>query len=149
MERKKTNSKIGRMGVSLPTNLLEPFDAIIKEQGYSQRSEAIRDLIRGHIENYVLRKETGNEIRNEIGVICFLIATELREVELTKKIAHCESEHRDIVKSVMPVVLPDKQIFMAVMVNGDVKRILAFENAMRSLKGVVLVGYASWGLKNV
>lgn len=145
MGRKKTNSKIGRMGVSLPTNLLEPFDAIIREQGYSQRSEAIRDLIRGHIEKYGSRKETGNEI----GVICFLIAIELREVELTKKIAHCESEYRDIVKSVMPVVLSDKQIFMAVMVNGDVKRILAFENAMRSLKGVVLVGYASWGLKNV
>jgi CopG family nickel-responsive transcriptional regulator len=33
---------ITRIGVSLPKNLLDEFDAIIKVRGYSSRSEAIR-----------------------------------------------------------------------------------------------------------
>lgn len=38
--------KLFRFGVSLPTNLIEQFDAHIQNKDYSNRSEAIRDLIR-------------------------------------------------------------------------------------------------------
>ena len=144
MKEEYVNSEIGRIGVSLPKHLLDRFDEIVEEQGYSQRSEAIRDLIRRHIESYMSRREEGNEI----GVICFLVTTELREVERTRKIVLCESKYRDIVKSVTPVILSDKQIFVSVMVNGDARRITEFSDAMSSLKGVVLVGYSSWSLSS-
>src|SRR5665648_1017665 len=39
-------SDIIRFGVSLEKKLLEKFDKLIKEKKYSNRSEAIRDLIR-------------------------------------------------------------------------------------------------------
>ena len=39
--------KVQRFGVSLEPGLLKSFDALINEKGYSNRSEAIRDLIRG------------------------------------------------------------------------------------------------------
>ncbi|MFP4001349.1 MAG: ribbon-helix-helix protein, CopG family, partial [Thermoplasmata archaeon] len=35
-----------RFGVSVPQNLLEKFDDKLEEKMYSNRSEAIRDLIR-------------------------------------------------------------------------------------------------------
>ncbi|MFH2000936.1 MAG: nickel-responsive transcriptional regulator NikR [Planctomycetota bacterium] len=38
--------KLYRFGVSLEKELIDKFDAHIKEQSYSNRSEAIRDLIR-------------------------------------------------------------------------------------------------------
>ena len=38
--------KLTRFGVSLDEELLEPFDALCAVKGYSNRSEAIRDLIR-------------------------------------------------------------------------------------------------------
>jgi len=38
-----------RTGLSLEKGLLEKFDAIIHRKGYQNRSEAIRDLIRGHL----------------------------------------------------------------------------------------------------
>ena len=132
-------SELGRIGVSLPEPLLNFFDDIIREQGYSQRSEAIRDLIRRHIESYVSREAKGNEI----GVVCYLVMSELQENDLTRKIARCESKYRDIVKSVTSVMLSDKQIFMPVIVNGEAKRITEFNDAMRSLKGVVPLGYSS------
>ena len=38
--------KLVRFGVSLDEDLLEPFDALCARKSYSNRSEAIRDLIR-------------------------------------------------------------------------------------------------------
>jgi CopG family nickel-responsive transcriptional regulator len=46
-------SNIIRFGVSLERELLKKFDKLIKEKKYSNRSEAIRDLIR---ENLVKRE---------------------------------------------------------------------------------------------
>ena len=38
-----------RFGVSIGESLLEKFDSLIGEKGYTNRSEAIRDLIRNSI----------------------------------------------------------------------------------------------------
>ena len=52
---------ITRIGVSLPKNLLEEFDNIIRTRGYSSRSEAIRDAIRNYIMEYKwLEREEGD-----------------------------------------------------------------------------------------
>ena len=45
--------KLSRFGVSIPSKLLKKFDSLIKGRGYSNRSEAIRDLIR----DYLVRDE--------------------------------------------------------------------------------------------
>ena len=141
---RRMSIELERIGVSLPKSLLNLFDKITREQGYSQRSEAIRDLIRVHNESYVSRSEE----EDEIGVVCFLVMKELQEKDLTRRIAQCESKYRDIIKSVTLVVLSSKQIFMSVIVDGDAERITEFSDAMRSLKGVVLVGYSHWSLKS-
>ncbi len=39
-------SELSRIGVAIPTELLEKFDRFIEDQGYANRSEAFRDLIR-------------------------------------------------------------------------------------------------------
>ena len=41
--------KITRFGVSIEPELLEKFDDLIKKEGYLNRSEAIRDLIRKNL----------------------------------------------------------------------------------------------------
>jgi CopG family nickel-responsive transcriptional regulator len=41
--------ELKRFGVSLPEELLEEFDRLIYEKNYSNRSEAIRDLIRSEL----------------------------------------------------------------------------------------------------
>lgn len=41
--------KVTRFGVSIERELAEKFDSHIEQEGYSNRSEAIRDLIREHL----------------------------------------------------------------------------------------------------
>ena len=60
-------SEIIRFGVSLEKELLEKFDKLIKEKKYSNRSEAIRDLIR---ENLVKREWVeGKEVAGAITLV--------------------------------------------------------------------------------
>ncbi len=39
-------SEVMRFGISIDERLLEKFDLLIGDKGYSNRSEAVRDLIR-------------------------------------------------------------------------------------------------------
>ncbi len=43
------SSKVTRFGVSIEKELAEKFDSHIEQEGYGNRSEAIRDLIREHL----------------------------------------------------------------------------------------------------
>jgi len=41
--------EIVRFGVSMEKNLLAGFDELISRKGYTNRSEALRDLVRDHL----------------------------------------------------------------------------------------------------
>src|SRR5690606_4801141 len=42
-------SSLARIGVAIDEDLLEKFDALIAQRGYTNRSEAFRDLIRDEL----------------------------------------------------------------------------------------------------
>jgi metal-responsive CopG/Arc/MetJ family transcriptional regulator len=51
-----------RIGISLPENLLNMFDEIILQRGYSSRSEGVRDIIRSEV---VVLRGDGEEVRKK------------------------------------------------------------------------------------
>lgn len=59
---------IERIGVSLEKGLLCDFDKLIAEQGYQNRSEAIRDLIRRELSSEQLE----NPRANAIAAVCMV-----------------------------------------------------------------------------
>jgi CopG family nickel-responsive transcriptional regulator len=60
-------SDLVRFGVSLDKDFLEKFDALIEREGYTNRSEAIRDLIR---ERFAKREwECGREVVGAIALV--------------------------------------------------------------------------------
>jgi CopG family transcriptional regulator, nickel-responsive regulator len=59
---------LSRFGVSLEEDLLQAFDESIGGQGYQNRSEAIRDLIRDHL----IQKKIGRSDEEVVGVISLL-----------------------------------------------------------------------------
>ncbi|HTX36895.1 MAG TPA: ribbon-helix-helix protein, CopG family, partial [Bryobacteraceae bacterium] len=42
-------SELSRIGVAIATDLLAKFDGLIEKRGYTNRSEAFRDLIRAEL----------------------------------------------------------------------------------------------------
>ncbi len=53
---------VERVGVSFEPRLLNKFDMLLKKRGYTNRSEAIRDLIRKEIIESEIKDEEGEVI---------------------------------------------------------------------------------------
>ena len=120
-----------RIGVSLPSNLLNKFDTIIRGRGYSSRSEGIRDAIRAYIVEYEwMERESGEEI----GTVTYLYDHGQRGLggELT------EVQHHFIgmIKSSTHIHLDNENCFEIVVIQGDAKKIKELAENIMSLKGV-------------
>lgn len=58
------NDELSRIGVAVPTSLLDPFDQLIARKGYTNRSEALRDLMRDTLIGRAsqIRTQTSSEL---------------------------------------------------------------------------------------
>lgn len=121
--------KLVRFSVSIEEDLLTSFDALIKSRGYQNRSEAIRDAIRGQLIKQ--EWESGDEVT---GVVTILYdhhrpgvaeaLTELQHHALTHVIAstHIHLDHANCLE--------------CIAVKGEARTIEALADRLKSLKGV-------------
>ena len=70
-------SDLSRFGVSLEEDLLAAFDISIGSEGYQNRSEAIRDLIRDHL----IQKKVGQGDTEVIGVVTLVYDHRIHHLE--------------------------------------------------------------------
>ncbi len=69
-------SELVRFGVSMDEKLLSKFDQLIESKGYSNRSEALRDLIRDSL----VQAESELGTKKMVGVITILYNHHTREI---------------------------------------------------------------------
>ena len=100
-----------RFGVSLEHPLLQAFDRLIRRKHYSNRSEAIRDLIR----ETLVEQEWG-ENKEVVGTITMVYDHHVRD--LTKKLIDLRHEHHGLVLSVMHVHLDTQHCIEVLVVRG-------------------------------
>lgn len=127
-----------RIGVSLPDNLLDRFDEIIKKRGYSSRSEGIRDAIR----NYIIHYEWMNEVEGErIGVITLIYEHEQRG--LVSNLTDIQHMYTGLIRSSVHVHLDHDNCMEIIMLQGEGKQVKEIAEKMMSLKGVKHVKLAT------
>jgi CopG family nickel-responsive transcriptional regulator len=120
-----------RIGVSLPSNLLNKFDTIIRGRGYSSRSEGIRDAIRAYIVEYEwMERESGEEI----GTVTYIYDHDQRG--LSDELTEVQHRYLDMIKSSTHIHLDHANCFEIVVIQGDAKKIKALAENIMSLKGV-------------
>ncbi|MEA2032437.1 MAG: nickel-responsive transcriptional regulator NikR [Euryarchaeota archaeon] len=120
-----------RIGVSLPSNLLNKFDGIIRGRGYSSRSEGIRDAIRAYIVEYEwMERETGEEI----GTITYLYDHSQRG--LGDQLTDVQHHYLNMIKSATHIHLDEQNCFEVVVMKGDAKGIKNLAEDIMSLRGV-------------
>ncbi|WP_026487011.1 nickel-responsive transcriptional regulator NikR [Caldanaerobius polysaccharolyticus] len=122
--------EITRFGVSMDTRLLAQFDELIKSKNYSNRSEAIRDLIR----DYIVENQWQDEDVETVGTITLVYNHEVRE--LSDKLVDIQhSFHRNII-STMHVHLDAHNCLEVMVVKGTAAKIRAVADRLISTKGV-------------
>ncbi|MCD5409662.1 MAG: nickel-responsive transcriptional regulator NikR [Methanocellales archaeon] len=123
--------ELTRIGVSLPANLLNRFDTIIAQRGYSSRSEGIRDAIRSYIVDYEwMSKEEGEKI----GVITFIYVHHKRGLGDT--LTDLQHKFLKLIESSLHVHIDHENCMEVVLVKGDAKDVKTLVERIMALKGV-------------
>lgn len=127
-----TDHSLIRFGVSIGETLLGKFDALIDDKGYTNRSEAIRDLIRNTIIEY--EHDTAAASATAIGTITIVYDHHTREIgDRLTDLAH---GHHELVISSMHVHLTHASCLEVMVVKGTGDDIRKFADAVISTRGV-------------
>lgn len=119
-----------RFGVSIKEELIQKFDQLIEVENYSNRSEAIRDLIREHL----VRKEWQQEDKEVAGTITLVYDHHRRE--LVNKLTDIQHDFHNLIISSQHIHLDHNNCLEVVIVKGTVREVENLSHKLKSTKGV-------------
>lgn len=122
--------KVSRFGVSIPQDLVEAFDASIQEQGYSTRSEAIRDMMR----DYLVERQWESGEGVVVGTVTLVYNHETRE--LTHALTDLQHHFSDSIVCATHVHLDEHNCLEVIVVKGKMEQVRAIADRLISTKGV-------------
>ena len=119
-----------RFGVSLDEILLKRFDDLVLKKGYSNRSEAIRDLLRDAL---VMQEWEGTESET-VGTISIVYSHEKRELQ--KLLTLVQHHHYKMIISSMHIHLDEHNCLEVIAVRGKGDEIKKIADRLIGAKGV-------------
>ena len=123
-------AELSRTGVSIDAALLQEFDRFIAGKGYTNRSEALRDLIRDHlVTTSVLAPDS-----QVAGTITLIYDHHSRL--LPEKLTDIQHQHHTEIISTVHAHLDHDTCLEVVVVKGKSKQIQNLANLLISTKGV-------------
>ena len=122
-------SDLYRFGISIDAQLIERFDTAIERQGYTNRSEAIRDLIR----DFLVREEWGAD-EEIVGTITIVYDHHVREIA-SRLIELQHTEARSILSN-LHVHLDHDNCLEVIAVRGRARKIQSLADAVIGARGV-------------
>lgn len=120
-----------RFTVSIDEELARAFDALIAARGYGNRSEAIRDLLRGHLEQ--ARQEEGK------GAHCVANLSYVynhHERDLAERLTELQHRHHDLTVASMHAHLDHDNCLESVILRGPTPSVRAFADSLIAERGV-------------
>jgi len=118
-----------RFGVSIDGDLLDEFDRQINEKGYTNRSEALRDLIRDH-----MVEEEWEKDEETVGTITIVYDHHTRE--LSENLTHLQHSFEGEIKSVLHVHLDHNNCLEVLVVQGHASLLQGFADHLVGTRGV-------------
>ena len=126
----KSDRKLVRFGVSLPAELHHKFERHIKLAGYSNRSEAIRDLIR----NELVEKDW---LEGEIDVAgTITLVYDHHTPNLTSRLIRLQHGFQDTILSTQHIHLDHDNCLEVIVVHGQALNVQKLADRLKSTRGV-------------
>lgn len=121
--------KLVRFGVSLDHHLLDDFDRLIERKNYTNRSEALRDLIRDNLVG-----QEWDENKETVGTITIVYDHHVHA--LTEKLTDIQHRFHRLVLSAMHVHLDHDHCVEVLVVRGKGADIKKVADTLIGTKGV-------------
>jgi len=122
--------EIVRFGVSMEKNLLASFDELISRKGYTNRSEALRDLVRDHL----VEEEWKVEKKEMIGTITIDYNHHSRG--LSDTLTDLQHQSLNLIISTMHLHMDEDNCLEVLVVKGMVDKIKTIADKLISTRGV-------------
>lgn len=127
-------SKIVRVGVTFPPDLLQDFDDIIQKMGYESRSKAIQDAVRLYVSE---RKWVKEENSTQTGVILMVYDHDTRGLE--SELTDSQHHHTDLISSTMHIHLGEHDCLEVIAVKGKGSEIRHLADDLTRRRGVKIL----------
>ncbi len=122
--------ELSRIGVAIDSDLLDKFDELIGRRGYTNRSEAFRDLIRGEL----IEEAWSKPDSLVVGTVTLVYDHHVRL--LNEKLTSMQHEHYDHVLSTLHVHLDHNNCLEVLVVKGKASEVQRIADSLISTKGV-------------
>lgn len=121
---------ITRFGVSIEPMLLKKFDKIIKKKGYTNRSEAIRDIIR---EKLIEEKYNNFKVKS---IATLTILYDHHIGSLTDKLLDLQHKNTEEILVTSHIHIDHKNCLEVIVLKGLTLNIIELANKIKALKGI-------------
>lgn len=122
--------ELSRIGVAIDSDLLEKFDLLIGTRGYTNRSEAFRDLIRDEL----VQKTWESPDSEVVGTVTLVYDHHVRM--LSEKLTDMQHDHHKQILSTLHVHLDHDNCLEVLVVKGRAKDVQSIAEKLISTKGV-------------
>ncbi|MBM3738471.1 MAG: nickel-responsive transcriptional regulator NikR [Acidobacteria bacterium] len=122
--------ELARIGVALDSELLDKFDRWITGRGYTNRSEAFRDMIRDGL----IRDEMEDTGAEAVGTLTLVYDHHVRL--LTNRLTDVQHDHHDRILSTLHIHLDHDMCLEVLVLKGHSDQIRKLAGQLISLKGV-------------
>jgi CopG family nickel-responsive transcriptional regulator len=124
-------SELSRIGVAIESDLLKKFDDHIARRGYTNRSEAFRDLIRGEL----VAESWERPSSQVVGTVTLVYNHHVRL--LSEKLTGMQHEFHEHILSTLHVHLDHDNCLEVLVVRGKAASVNKIADALISTKGVM------------
>lgn len=123
-------TELCRIGVAISSELLEKFDKLIERRGYTNRSEAFRDLIRNELVQDVW-KSSDKEV---FGTVTLVYDHHVRQ--LSDRLTEFQHKYHHAIMSSLHVHLDHDNCLEVILVRGKAALVEKLANSLIATKGV-------------
>jgi CopG family nickel-responsive transcriptional regulator len=128
-------TKITRVGVTFPPELLKDFDKIISKMGYESRSKAIQDAVRSYVSERKWLQEEAND--EQTGVLLMVYDHEARGLE--SELTEIQHHHTALVSSTLHIHISERDCLEAIAVKGKAADIRHLSDELATKRGVKIL----------
>jgi CopG family transcriptional regulator, nickel-responsive regulator len=122
--------QLTRTGIAIDADLLDRFDRFIAKQGYANRSEAFRDLIRDRLVGAVI----GSPEAHIVGTITLIYDHHSRL--LPNKLMDLQHAHHEVIIATTHAHLDHDTCLEVIVVKGQAKQVQRLADMLIGTKGV-------------
>jgi CopG family nickel-responsive transcriptional regulator len=124
-------AELERFTVSLDGDLAAAFERLIAERGYKNRSEAVRDLLRGALES---SRQTADGDGHCVANLSYVYNH--HERDLAERLTSLQHGQHDLTVATMHAHLDHENCLESVILRGATPAVRAFADALMAERGV-------------